>query len=119
MSQRIFFCFSAGSDSLREDLLCCIVAADINFRRIIVVQNSVFLYTWQWRVVQQHTECVVTLHCNDGYTNASLIMLHVHCLTYLNFKNILKRRERFGTPVNVKFTFIKRTNLQDQFCYVH
>jgi len=48
-----------------------IVAGDVTCRKGIVVQQSVFLYSWQWHVAQRHTRnALLSFHCNNGYANA-------------------------------------------------
>jgi len=43
----------------RKTYLRLIVAGFLNFAKNIVVQQSLFLYSLEWRVAQQNTECIV------------------------------------------------------------
>ena len=52
------------------------------FHKSIVVQHSVFLYSWCWHIVQHtaHTECTVTFPLQQCLLELAT-MLHVHCIS--------------------------------------
>ena len=39
-------------------------------QKSIVVQQSTFLYSWQWHVAQHTQNALLCFHCNNGYSKA-------------------------------------------------
>ena len=72
MNKWIFFCFNAAWGTLLENLLkfygCWRHTSSI--KKNTVVQRSIFLYSWQRHVAQQHTQyALLCFHWSNGCAN--------------------------------------------------
>jgi len=71
ISKQKLFCFSAALDTLHEDLHIFYVSWLHKFATKPLLCNTLFAYSCQLQVAQQHTQnAVLFFHCNNGYTNA-------------------------------------------------
>jgi hypothetical protein len=58
--------------------------------KIIVVQHSLFMYSWQWHVAQELTQNSLLLcHCNNGQANMPE-RLYVHSLCFNMYRSVWK-----------------------------
>jgi len=90
----------------------------------ILVQHTIFLYSWQWPVDQQHTQNEFLLfHLNSGYANASQCYVKHTLLILFRFRNTLIL-SRFAKESHFCLRWIKNVFGRDKwtlsyFLYSH
>jgi hypothetical protein len=88
MSVQTFFYFSTASGTLHEDLRTFYVSWWHKFAIKPLLCNTVFAYSCQLQVAQQHTQnAVLCFHCNNSYTNtAHFYVLHILLILFWNLR---------------------------------
>jgi hypothetical protein len=124
MSKRTFFCFNAASDTLHEDLRTLYCCRRHTFATKALLCNTIFLYSWQWRVAQQYTQnAFLCFHSNNNYVIAPQCYvtrtLPILCVTQhygVHFnKDHIEHSQKYGMSISTflhedTFSSLKRNS---------